>query len=393
MAHLLSAPLSVAQNNDWPQGRGVKHDGISSEQAWFKPWPADGPKRLWKANVGFGFSSVSVRAGRVFTMGNNSNNVDTVWCLDAEIGRVVWTNSYPCALDPRYYEGGPGATPTVDGDRIFTFSKKGHVFCIDAASGKTIWSRNIADELSLKLPEWSFAGSALVEGDLVILNAGSAGTALDKMTGRIAWSSSPEAGGYATPVPSEINGQRAVTIFSAKTLVSVDPRTGRKLWEFPWETGRDVNAADPIVRGDKIFISSSTGSALLQMRSNQVTAVWNKPNFMRNYFNPSVLVGDFLYGIDGTTHRPTALACVDFNTGERKWSQPNFGSSALMAADNQLIILDKGELIIADATPEKYTERARTQVIGGKCWTVPVLANGRIYCRNAVGDLVCVEGQ
>jgi len=387
----LCAPFAFAQANDWPQWRGPKHDGISSEQNWLKPWSADGPKRLWKANVGIGFSSVSVSAGRVFTMGNTITNVDTVWCLDAASGRVLWTNSYPCALDPKYYEGGPGATPTIDGDRVFTFSKKGHVLCIDAASGKTIWSRNIADELSLKLPEWSFAGSAHVEGDLVILNAGSAGTALDKKTGRIIWSSSPEPSGYATPVPFEMNDQRTVAIFSAKALVAVNPRTGRTLWDFPWETGRDVNAADPIVRGDRIFISSSTGAALLQVRSNQVTAVWNKPNFMRNYFNPSVLLGDFLYGIDGTTHRPTALACVDFNTGERKWSQSNFGSGALMAADNKLIILDKGEIIIADATPEKYTERARAQVIGGKCWTAPVLANGRVYCRNAVGDLVCLQ--
>jgi outer membrane protein assembly factor BamB len=324
-------------------------------------------------------------------MGNNPTNVDTIFCLDAASGRVIWTNSYPCALDPRYYEGGPGATPAVDGDRVFTFSKKGHVFCLDAASGKTIWSRNIADELSLKLPEWSFAGSALVEGGLVILNAGSAGVALDKKTGRIAWSSSAEPGGYATPVPFEVDGLRSVVIFSAKALVAVDPSSGRKLWEFPWETGRDVNAADPIVHGDRIFISSSTGSALLQVRSNRVSTVWNKSNFMRNYFNPSVLLGGFLYGIDGTTHRPTSLACVDFNTGERKWAQPNFGSGGLMAADGKLVILDKGELIIAEATPEKYTERARAQVIGGKCWTAPVLSNGRLYCRNAVGDLVCVE--
>jgi hypothetical protein len=127
------------------------------------------------------------------------------------------------------------------------------------------------------------------------------------------------------------------------------------------------------------------------VRSNQARVIWNKPNLMRNYFNPSVLLGDFLYGIDGTTHRPTALACVDFKTGGLKWSQPNFGSGALIAADGKLIILDKGELIIANATPEKYQERARAQVLGGKCWTAPVLANGRLYCRNAAGDLVCLQ--
>ena len=384
------ATLFALETADWPKWRGSRHDGISQERNWFTSWPVDGPKQLWKTNVGTGFSSVSVSGGRVFTMGNR-DNVDTVFCLDADNGRPVWRNSYPCPLDPRYYEGGPGATPTVDGDRVFTFSKKGHVHCIDARSGTTIWFRNLVEDLSLKLPEWSFAGSVLVEDDLLILNAGSAGTALEKQTGKIVWNSSPEPGGYATPVPFELDGRRAVAIFSAKSLVAVNPRTGEKFWDFSWETGRDVNAADPIIRGESIFISSSTGSALLQVRSNQVRVIWNKPNLMRNYFNPSVLLGDFLYGIDGTTHRPTALACVDFQTGELKWSQPNFGSGALIAADGKLIILDKGELIIADATPEKYQERARAQVIGGKCWTAPVLANGRLYCRNAAGDLVCLQ--
>ena len=384
------ATLSAVDTGHWPRWRGSRHDGISRERDWFTAWPADGPKQLWKTNVGTGFSSVAVSGGRVFTMGNR-DNVDTVYCLDAENGRTVWSNSYPCPLDARYYEGGPGSTPTVDGERVFTFSKKGHVLCIDARSGKTVWSRNLVEELSLKLPEWSFAGSVLVEDDLLILNAGSAGAALAKETGKIVWNSSPEAGGYATPVPFEIDGRRAVAIFSAKSLVAVNPRTGEKFWDFSWETGRDVNAADPIVRGDTIFISSSTGSALLQVRSDGVKVIWNRPNFMRNYFNPSVLLGDFLYGIDGTTHRPTALACVESATGELKWSQPNFGSGALMAADGKLIILDKGELIIANATPEKYEERARAQVVGGKCWTAPVLANGRVYCRNAAGDLVCVQ--
>ncbi|MHC4680276.1 MAG: hypothetical protein ACYTEK_16440 [Planctomycetota bacterium] len=63
-----------------------------------------------------------------------------------------------------------------------------------------------------------------------------------------------------------------------------------------------------------------------------------------------------------------------------------------MLADGKLIILgEKGKLVIAEASPDGFNQLASAQILTGKCWTVPVLANGRIYARNAVGDLVCVD--
>jgi outer membrane protein assembly factor BamB len=380
---------TTPQALDWPQWRGPNQDGISLETGWFAGWPAAGPEPAWSAQVGIGFSSVSVVQGKVFTMGNR-NDVDTVFCLDAATGQVIWSHSYPCPLQARFYEGGPSATPTVDDGRVFTFSKKGHLFAFAVGDGEVLWSRDLREELKLDLPEWSFAGSPLVHGDLIILNAGSAGTAVHRDTGEIVWTSGRTRSGYATPVAFEFKGKPAVAIFSAKSLVAVEPETGRVLWEHPWESPRDINASDPIISGDKVFISSESGSALLRMRDDGVTVVWQHRNIMRNYFNPSVLMGGYLYGIDGTTHRPTALTCLDFNTGEVQWSEPNFGSGALMAADAKLLILDRGELIIVRASPDSFTALARTQVLGGKCWTVPVLSDGAIYCRNAAGLLVCV---
>jgi len=61
-----------------------------------------------------------------------------------------------------------------------------------------------------------------------------------------------------------------------------------------------------------------------------------------------------------------------------------------MVADGKLIILsDKGELVIAEASPEGFKQLAAGQVLRGPCWTVPVLANGRIYARSKTGTLSC----
>jgi outer membrane protein assembly factor BamB len=395
---LFSSVLLSLHADDWPRWRGPELNGISKETGWTTSWPQGGPKQLWKASVGIGFSSMVVANGRVFTMGNTGDQ-DTVYAFDAEKGTPIWKHTYPCVLDPRFYEGGTSSTPTVDGDRVFTISKRGDLFCFEAATGKIIWQKNLIKELGLAVPSndqdpwWGFAGSPLVRGDLLVLNAGSDGTALDKKTGRVVWTNGKGYGGYSTAVPFKQAGKDLLALAVAQSIVAVEEKTGKEAWRFPWKTEYDVNAADPIISGDKIFISSGYrhGCALLKMSGEKVERVYENKN-MHNHFNPSVLINGFLYGIDGDVGRGGGLRCIEFATGAVKWTEKSTGTGALMAAGDKLIVQgERGELIIAQATPDAFKAIARAQVLGGKCWTTPVLANGRIYCRNSRGDLVCVD--
>jgi outer membrane protein assembly factor BamB len=389
---------SFAHADDWPRWRGPDLNGISKETNWTTKWPKEGPKQLWKANVGLGFSSVAVANGRAFTMGNN-NDQDTVFAFDADKGSLIWKQTYPCILDARFYEGGPSSTPTVDGDRVFTISKRGDVFCFEAANGKIVWKKNLIQELGLAVPSndqdpwWGFAGSPLVRGDLVILNAGSNGTALDRKDGRVVWTNGKGYCGYSTAVPFKQAGKDLVALAVAKSVVAVEEKTGKEIWLFPWETAYDVNGADPIISGDRIFISSAErhGCALLRMTGQHVERVYENKN-MHNHFNPSVLINGFLYGMDGDAGHGGGLRCLELATGAVKWTEKSTGTGALMAAGDKLIVQgERGELLVVPATPDAFNPLARAQVLGGKCWTTPVLANGRIYCRNSRGELVCVD--
>jgi outer membrane protein assembly factor BamB len=398
---LLALFISVAQGSagDWPRWRGPDLNGVSRETGWTTAWPREGPKQLWKASVGTGFSSVSVAQGRLFTLGNK-NETDTVYCFDAETGKELWKHSYPCPIDPKYYEGGPGATPTVDGDHIYTLSKRGHLFCFAAASGKVIWQKNLIEELGVKKPEWGLAGSPLVRGDLIVLNVGTAGTAVDKATGRVVWKSGTDASGYATPVPFTFGElaaaqlEPAVAIFSGKALHGVRLKDGHELWRHPWVTRWDINAADPIfIDADKLFISTfDRGCALLQLTTAAPKVVWQNKN-IANHFNSCVFLNGYLYGVHGNTDQAERdLRCLEASSGELKWKYEGLGLGSLMAADGKLIVLsDRGELVVAEASPESFKPLARAQVLGGKCWTVPVLAQGRLYCRNAQGTLICLD--
>jgi outer membrane protein assembly factor BamB len=388
----LSLLARAIQAEDWPHWRGPDGNGISQEKAWTTAWPQEGPALLWRANVSTGFSAVAVARGRLFTLGN-SNTTEKVFCLDAGTGREIWHHAYACPLDPEYHEGGPGATPTVDGDRIYTLGKRGHLFCLEAATGRILWQKHLTNDLGTTKPRWGFACSPLIEGDLLILNAGAAGAALDKLTGKPVWTSGTNAPGYATAVPFTAGAERCTALFAAKTLVGVRVIDGRERWRVPWVTKWDVNAADPILVGDRIFISSfDRGAALWDVSGAAPRAVWENRE-MANQFNSCVLVGGFLYGIHGNSDQAYRdLRCLEAANGEVKWKQEGLGLGSLMAADGRLVILsDKGELVIAEATPIAFRPLARAQVLGGKCWTVPVLANGRIYCRNAAGTLVCLD--
>lgn len=379
--------VCAATAADWPNFRGPTHDGISKETGWSTTWPADGPKTLWKAKVGMGFSAVVVANGKAYTQGN-TKDVDTVFCFDANNGTTVWKHSYAAPLDPKYYEGGTSATPTVDGDRVYTISKRGIVHCLNAADGKVVWTKNLQEELGAKIPEWGFAGSVLIEGDLAILNIGTAGAALEKKTGKVVWSSGTDESGYSTPIPYDAKGERALMFAIKQDVIAVKVKDGQELWRFPWKTQYDVNAANPIMSGNKVFISSgyNRGAGVFDVSVQPATQVWQNKN-LRNHMASSVLWQGHLYGVD-----ENQLRCVVFDTGEVKWTDKVSGKGSLMLADGKLIVLsERGELLIANPSPEGFKPISRAQVVGGKCWTAPTLANGKIYVRTGPGDLVCLD--
>jgi len=389
---LLLLSLSTADGEDWPIWRGPSKNGVSAEKSWQHNWPVAGPNVLWKANVGIGFSSVTVADGRLFTIGN-SDNQDTVICLEAQTGKVLWKHSYDCPLDDRFFEGGPTSTPTVDGDHVYTLSRQGDLFCFDAISGKIIWSKNIQQEAEVRVPGWGFSSSPVVHDNKLILNVGESGIAIDKGNGTILWKSGAGEAGYMTPHPLKIGDRWFALIASGKFYQCVDLESGTVVWKHRWLTTNGCNAADPIVDGDQVFISSGygRGAAVLSFNRTAAKVIWNNTE-MQNQLNSSVLVDGHLYGFDGDEGGEVQLRCMEFASGEVLWSHTGLGAGSLMVADNQLIILSEtGELSIAPVSSKVFETTSAAKILDGKCWTVPVLSNGLIYCRNATGELACVD--
>ncbi|MBN2137936.1 MAG: PQQ-binding-like beta-propeller repeat protein [Sedimentisphaerales bacterium] len=388
---LLSSSGTAA--DDWPIYRGPNHNGFSNETGWNSEWGTAGPKKLWTKSIGVGFSSITVADGRAYMTGNSgekSGAKDTVFCLDANTGKEIWKHTFDCPLEAKYYEGGTLASPTADGKVVYTISKMGDLFCLDAATGKVVWQKNVNKEYGFKLPTWHFAGSPMVVGNMLVFNLGNAGAAIDKQTGALVWDNGKDICGYATPVPCKIEGADLLVIAGADSLAAARPADGKVLWTHEFVNKHKVSAADPIISGTNVFASSgyNRGCMLIDVAGGNPKQIYDNRE-MRNHMNCSMLYEGHIYGFDENN-----LKCIGFKDGAEKWSDGSMGKGALMmSVDGRMIIMsDKGELVIAKADPSSFKVLARAQILPtGKCWTVPVLSNGKIYARNARGDAVCVD--
>ncbi len=376
-------PLLAA---DWPAYRGPNSDGVSTETGLLKSWPEAGPQQLWKAELGDGYSAVSVSAGRVYTMFGDGKDEYTV-AFDAATGKQLWR--FRTDEDrPDNFGNGPRSTPLIEGERVFVVSALGRLYALNSQSGEVLWEVNLVAKFGAKVPTWGVSVSPLIEGDLLLIDAGGREghslLAFNKKTGSLKWASQTDIPGYSTPLAFTAAGQRQVVFFTGSGLVSVDPASGKPLWRESWETSYDVNAAMPIfIAPDKIFVSSGydVGAAVFQIKKQGDTVesveVW-RSRVMKNQFNSSVLVDGFLYGFDGST-----LKCVEAATGSERWKQRGFEKGSLIYADGHLIVLsERGVLALVEATPESYKEKARTEVFKTKTWTMPTLADGRLYLRS-----------
>ncbi len=150
-----------------------------------------------------------------------------------------------------------------------------------------------------------------------------------------------------------------------------------------------MNAADPIIHGGRLFVSSGngTGCALYDLAASPPREVW-RTKHLRLPMNSAVLWQGYLYGFNDEN-----LTCVAWDTGEARWSERSLRRGALMlTADGRLLLLsENGQLVVAQATPEAFRPLARARILQGRCWSAPVLANGLLYARNAQGEAVCLD--
>lgn len=407
---------------DWPQWRGPNRDGVSHETI-SSDWPSDGPKVLWEQKTGEGFASVAIANGRLFTIFQDAGN-EVIVSWDAATGKEFWRRS-----DPRhytnYYGNGPRSTPTVDGDFVYTVGGTGVMMCLkaftDRPNGEVVWSKDLMAEFGASVPQWGVAFSPLVDDKHVYIIAGGKDgksiAALDKKNGAVVWSQFDDPAGYSSPIAAtfakvdlgrEIHWalyggafdvvtpflqERQILFFTGTRLVAVDPDTGAKRWDLPWQTEHNCNIATPIVENNFVFLSSGYGKGCALLQIERDGKAWTPRRVfenrrMKNHFSTCVRHENYLYGFDDSM-----LTCMNFFTGKTTWKERGFEKGSVLLVNDQLVVYGaNGKLALIEANPKSFVEKASFpfSAQGDSCWSAPVVSNGRLYVRDQK-KLVCFD--
>jgi outer membrane protein assembly factor BamB len=382
---VIDAQAPAGQTSTWPGYRGPDRTGVYREAIRLS-W--DGLAPMWKTRIGGGRASFAIAGGRAFPIEQRQNH-EVVAAYDVLTGRELWTNAWAERFSQRMGGGeGPRATPTWADGFVYALGGRGELRCLDAATGRVVWRVNILEDNGAENLTWGMAGSPLIAGDAVIvLPGGPKGrsvAAYDRRTGTRLWTALDDKTAYASPMQVTLLGVPQFLIVSASRVMGLSLDRRDVLWEFPWTTGHDASAAQPIVIGDnRIFYSSGYGGGATVVEVTKAgdrfaaREVWRNIR-MKNRQSSSVLHDGFIYGLD-----EGILACLDAATGDVKWKGGRYGHGQVLLTGRHLVIItEDGDLVLVAATPEKLQELARVPAVDGETWNVPAFADGILLVRN-----------
>jgi outer membrane protein assembly factor BamB len=373
-------PAVVKTPLDWPGFRGPGRDGVSRAVRIGTNWTASPPVELWRRSIGPGWSSFAVRGDLLYTQEQRGED-EVVACYRVTTGAEVWTHRDAARFFESNGGAGPRGTPTVSGDRTYTFGATGIVNALDAGSGAVVWSRNAAADAEAKTPYWGFSSSPLVVDDVVIVAVAGRLAAYDVATGRLRWRGPAGGESYSSPQLATIDGVTQVVQMDGTGASGFVPADGTRLWEYPW---RGFPIVQPAVTADgDVLIGTNSGTrriALKHASSGWAAEERWKSIGLKPYFNDFVVHEGHAFGFDGRI-----LACIDLQDGTRKWKGGRYGSGQLVLLPDQdllLVLSEEGELALVNAKPDQFTELARFKAIEGKTWNHPVLVGSLLVVRN-----------
>ena len=384
---------------DFPQAFGPNRDARLDGPVLDSDWKNHPPQVLWRQPVGAAWSGFAIVGERALTMEQNGGE-ELVTCRDLATGNLLWSTANAGHYNTSIAGEGPRTTPTVQGNRVFSFGATGTLRCLDLETGKAIWTRDVMKDATLKaVPTWGFSSSPLVLDGKVIVSAG-AGTpdgksveaappssllAYDAATGAPVWKGGSRPINYSSPFFLTIAGKPQIVMFNSEAISAHDPATGAVLWEYPWGKGMPHVARPISVGANRVLFSSGygVGSALLEIAPGKdgklaATEVWKTIRFQAKFSNP-VERGGFVYGVsDGI------FACLDLKDGTVRWKDGRYGhGQGLLVGEHYLQMTEiPGELVLLHPTPEGAHELARFRIFDEKTWNPIALSGDLLVARN-----------
>lgn len=382
--------------NDFPGFLGARRDATVSAVNLATDWDQRPPKLLWRHPVGLGWSSFAV-VGAVAINLEQRGASECVVCYALQTGDELWCHSEPVRFEDEHGDG-PRSTPTIHAGKVLSMGANGTLTCLELATGRLIWKRDTLPDPKQQNLLWGMSGSPLViDGQVVVTpGAGEGASALSYSleTGEEFWRNGSDRAAYASPIQSQICGERQLLSFNGAGLRSY-AMDGTPQWLHPWLTqgeSQRVNVAQPVVLPvdasatsdcTRVLISSGydNGTALLKIQRNHggfdVDVVWLSKN-LKSKMSNFVVYGQHIFGLDNGI-----LTCLDLNDGARRWKRGRYGhGQMLLVGDKLLIQSESGEIVLVAASPDGHHEFAKLNALFSKTWNNLALAGSTLVVRN-----------
>jgi outer membrane protein assembly factor BamB len=402
LALALATAVGTARGGEWPRFMGPDGTGVVKEgEKVARSWPQGGPRQLWSVGVGYGFAGAAIAGGKVYLLDRQGNDRDVFRVLDLKTGETVWEHPYATGSFRGGYAGSR-STPTIDQDRAYTVGVLGQVTCFDLNAKKIAWSRSLSKDFGGRAGDWGFAQSPLVMGDLVVLSAAGGRNglvALNKKTGAPAWvtRSFGETDTYTSPMRVTIEKQDQVVMWHKEVIAGFEPKNGSPLWAYDWRTNRPI--PQPVYLGDgRFFLTTGYGAGCAMIRVGKASrGTWGVRELFQDGRSgskvpPALLHENHIYVNSDDNQR--GLQCLTAD-GEVVWEtarRPSFGLGSMIIADGVIFIVNggNGELVMVEASPQRYKELGRARVLnGGDLFAPLALSDGMLVLRDT-GQMKCV---
>lgn len=393
----VSSSFPVAQ---WSGFRGNQRDGVQLLSNVGSDWSDYELEELWRIRVGPAWSSFAVAEPYLFTQ-EQRGPLESVVCYDSETGDEVWTFDIESRFSDPLGGPGPRATPTLADGFVYSTGATGWLTKIAAQTGKLEWKVDLRKEAEREPPMWGFSSSPLVANGQVIVHAGGENKkgiiAFSVADGSQTWAIPAGKDSYGSLQQIEIAGRALLAILTNTGAQLIEPESGEVVLDYDWQH-QGYRALQPQVVGeDRILIPTGMGAGTRMIRievegeSLKAVEEWTSTR-LKPDFNDLVVLGNDAYGFNGAI-----FTSINLEKGEPNWGRRGgrYGKGqVVLIADAKLLVVmsEKGELVVVDASPEKHTELFKTELFTGtynKTWNHPVVIGNRLYVRNA-NEAACV---